>query len=89
METQVVVDIMSHAFKTALFLAAPSLGFALGIGILVSIFQTVTSINEQTLVFVPKMVGVGIAVLFFFSWMLSIGLQFTENMFLMIPELIK
>ena len=89
MEPQLVIEIMSDAFRTALFLAMPALGFALAIGILVSVFQTVTSINEQTLVFVPKMVGVGIAVLFFFSWMLNVAQHFTIGLLSRIPELIR
>ena len=87
MEHQMVIDIMTHAFRTSLVLAGPALGFALVIGILVSIFQTVTSINEQTLVFVPKMVGVGVAILFFFSWMLAVCVKFCEDMFALIPVL--
>ncbi|MBN1516332.1 flagellar biosynthesis protein FliQ [Candidatus Sumerlaeota bacterium] len=89
METQVVVDILRQAFQTALLLAAPGLGFALIVGLIVSVLQTVTSIQEQTLVFVPKMVGVGAALLFFMSWMLGMVMHFTESLFLLIPELVK
>ena len=89
METQIVIDIMTQAFRTALLLAAPGLGIALAVGILVSVFQTVTSINEQTLIFVPKMLGVGLAILFFMSWMVGIALNFTEQILLLIPELTR
>lgn len=89
METQVVVDLLRQGFQTALLLSAPGLGIALIVGLIVSVFQTVTSIQEQTLVFVPKMVGVGVSLLFFLSWMIGIMMHFTEEMFLIIPQVVK
>lgn len=89
MTQQTVIDIMQEAFKVAFLLAMPALGFALVTGVLVSVFQSVTSIQEQTLIFVPKIIAVILAIVIFFSWMLSTILNFTENLFLSIPNLIK
>ena len=89
METQVVIDIMQESFKTALFLAMPSLMAALVVGVAVSIFQSVTSIQEQTLVFVPKMLAVMIALIVSFSWMMSMVIHFTERLFNNIPSLLE
>jgi flagellar biosynthetic protein FliQ len=68
-----------EAIKTAIFLSAPMLMVGLLVGILVSIFQAATQINEMTLVFVPKMLGVALALLVFFPWMLRIISDFTSN----------
>ena len=89
MTPQAVIDIMQEAFKVAFFLAAPALGFALVTGVVVSVFQSVTSIQEQTLIFVPKIIAVILAIIIFFSWMLSTILNFTQNLFLSIPNLIQ
>ena len=89
MTSQTVIDIMQEAFKVAMFLALPALGFALVTGVLVSVFQSVTSIQEQTLIFVPKILAVILAIVVFFSWMLNTILTFTERLFLLIPHLIK
>ena len=89
MEIQVVIDIMQESFKVALFLAMPALLSALAIGVLVSIFQSVTSIQEQTLVFVPKMLAVMVALIISFSWMLTSVIRFTQRLFQNIPEFLE
>jgi len=68
-----------EAIKTAIFLSAPMLMVGLIVGILVSIFQAATQINEMTLVFVPKMLAVALALLVFFPWMLRIISDFARN----------
>ena len=70
-------------------LAGPVLLFGLVAGILVSMFQAVTSINEMTLVFIPKMLAVGLALLIFFPWMLQIIITFTQNVIINIPSYIR
>ena len=70
-------------------LAGPVLLFGLVAGILVSMFQAVTSINEMTLVFIPKMLAVGLALLIFFPWMLQIIITFTQNVIISIPNYIR
>jgi flagellar biosynthetic protein FliQ len=53
----------------------------LAVGLLVSIFQAATSISEMTLIFIPKMMAVAIALIFFFPWMMQIMIVFMENLF--------
>ena len=66
-----VAQIMSHALYTVVITAAPVLLTSLVIGLLVSIFKTVTSIQEQTLTFVPKVLGVFLALIILGHWMLN------------------
>jgi flagellar biosynthetic protein FliQ len=70
-----------EAIKTAMLLAAPMLLAGLVVGLLVSIFQSVTSINEMTMTFIPKMLAVACALLFFLPWMVQTMLSFTRNLF--------
>ena len=61
MEPNDVATLMEHAILTVFFMSAPMLLIGLMIGVAVSVFQAVTQINEVTLVFIPKMLGVGLA----------------------------
>lgn len=88
MTPEFVTGMLLSAIRTAILLAAPMLMVGLTVGILVSIFQTVTQINEMTLVFVPKMLGVALALLFFFPWMLRIIVEFTSNIIVNLPTYI-
>ncbi len=63
----------------------PMLLAGLIVGLLVSMFQAATQINEMTLVFIPKMLAVGLALLIFFPWMLQLMIDFTQNVFSNIP----
>jgi flagellar biosynthetic protein FliQ len=67
-----VLDIIRNAIYTLLVTSLPLLLVSLVIGLVVSIFQTVTSIQEQTLTFIPKIVGVFTALMFFGPWMLTV-----------------
>jgi len=81
-------DIMHLALQTmlvALKLSAPILLTALVIGFAVSLFQSITSIQEVTLSFVPKVIGVGIALLVSGNWMLHTMIAFTTNLYEAIP----
>ena len=89
MTPEFITGFFMQAIKTAIFLAAPMLCVGLVVGILVSMFQAATQINEMTLVFVPKMLGVAMALLVFFPWMLRIITDFATNMFNNIPMYIK
>jgi flagellar biosynthetic protein FliQ len=80
-ETGYIVDILTNAITTVVFSAAPMLLTAMGIGLLVSIFQATTQINEQTLAFVPKIVGVMIALLLFSGFMFSLIGNFVRNLY--------
>lgn len=79
MTVETVLEVAQNAIYTILIIIAPIGGVALGVGLLVSIFQATTQIQEQTLAFVPKIVAVFVALLFFGTWMLKYVLNFTEN----------
>jgi flagellar biosynthetic protein FliQ len=84
-------QIIHLAFQVMLVsaeLAAPALVTALVIGFAVSLFQSATQIQEFTLAFVPKVVGVGIALLLCGHWMLDTMLTFTRQLFESIPQLL-
>jgi flagellar biosynthetic protein FliQ len=89
MTPELITGFFMQAIKTAIMLAAPMLCVGLIVGILVSMFQAATQINEMTLVFVPKMLGVAVALLVFFPWMLRIITDFATNMFNNLPMYIK
>ncbi len=88
MESGFVVEIINQGIKVALMLSAPMLIGALVIGILVSIFQAVTQINEQTLSFIPKILVITAALVIFSPWMLDTLTTFTRDIFLSIPEMV-
>ncbi len=88
MDIQIVIDIMQDSFRVALLLAMPALLSALFVGLAISVFQSVTSIQEQTMVFVPKMLAVMLALTISFSWMLSMIIQFTRRLFLNMPQIL-
>ena len=81
MSPEFVTGFFIEALKTAMLLAAPCLVFGLFAGVMISMFQAATQINEMTLVFIPKMLAVGIALLIFFPWMLQIIMVFAQNAF--------
>lgn len=89
MTPEFITSFFLEAIKTAIFLAAPMLAVGLIAGVLVSMFQAATQINEMTLVFVPKMVGVALALLFFFPWMMKVIIGFTQNLFINLPTYIR
>lgn len=80
MNVDIVVDIMREALFLILKTAAPPLIVSLVIGLLVSVFQTVTSIQEQTLTFVPKMVGMFLTLMLIGHWMLNGMTTFIEEL---------
>ena len=89
MTPEFITGFFMQAIKTAIFLAAPMLAVGLVAGVLVSMFQAATQINEMTLVFVPKMLGVALALLFFFPWMLKIIIGFMQNLIINLPTYIR
>ncbi len=80
MQTEIVTDVMQSALFLVLKTAAPMLLISLVIGLVVSIFQTVTSIQEQTLTFVPKMVGMFLGLMLIGHWMLNNLTTFMEEL---------
>ena len=71
-----------------LLVSAPMLGLGLTVGLAVSVFQATTSIQEQTLAFIPKIIAVFVAVLIFGPWMLSIMVEYVTNMLVNLPSYI-
>lgn len=71
MNEDLVIDLVKEAVMTVITVAGPLLLLALAVGLLISIFQTITSIQEQTLTFVPKIIAVFLGVYFFGPWMMN------------------
>lgn len=82
MGAEQVIELGQNAVYTILIVAAPLLGLSLLVGLIVSIFQATTQIQEQTLAFIPKIVAVFVALLVFGPWMLSKLVDFTSNLFI-------
>ena len=80
MNVELVTDMMQDALFLVLQTAAPPLLVSLCIGLIVSIFQTVTSIQEQTLTFVPKMVGMFLTLMLIGHWMLNSMTTFMQDL---------
>ncbi|KKC29626.1 MAG: Flagellar biosynthesis/type III secretory pathway protein [Caldanaerobacter subterraneus] len=83
------VDLGREALSVALTVATPMLAVALGVGLLISIFQATTQIQEQTLSFVPKIVAVLLSLILFGPWMLTTLVNYTQRLFLNINNFIK
>ena len=81
MNEAVVLALARESLTTALLVGAPVLGVSLAIGIVVSIIQAVTQVNEMTLTFVPKLIGVFVAMLIFGPWMMETMLGFSAGLF--------
>lgn len=81
MTPELVVQLARRSFEATLLLAAPLLLASLVIGLLISIFQAVTSINEATLAFAPKIVAVMVAMIIFFPWMMTYMSDFTREIY--------
>ena len=87
MDPQVIIDLVALGVTTILLVAAPPLLMGLGVGILVSIFQAVTSIQEQTLAFVPKIAGVFLSLVIWGNWMLAQLMGFMTEVFSQMSQL--
>ncbi len=81
MTTLEVITIGREMLLMALLVAAPMLGFGLLVGLVVSLVQAVTQVNEMTLTFVPKIVAVALALAFFLPWILDLLTTYTEGLF--------
>ena len=80
MSELLIVDLASSAIRTAFLVAAPALVLGLVVGLAVSLFQAVTSIQDPTLSFIPKILAIMLVILVAFPWMISIMKDFTENL---------
>lgn len=88
MTPESVMGIGRHAMEVTLMVAAPLLLVSLAIGLIISIFQAATQINEQTLSFIPKLVCVFVTLVVAGPWMLSVMLDYMREIFTNIPNMI-
>ena len=89
MNQDTVVNLASQAMSLALKIAGPLLLVALVIGLLVSIFQAVTQIQEQSLTLIPKIVGVAVVIVVLGPWMLGQLVAYTTALYASIPTMVS
>ena len=87
MTMELAVDIMRNLLQTGLLLSVPILGTAMVVGLLVSFIQSITSLQEQTLTFVPKLVCVSLAIVLSTNFILKTMTEFCISMFNLIPTM--
>jgi flagellar biosynthetic protein FliQ len=87
MDTAMVVDLARQALWMTMLISAPMLVVALVVGLVVGIFQAATSINEQTLSFIPKLLSLGLTAAVFGGWMINTLVDYTKVLFGRIPGL--
>lgn len=85
MSADLVIQLAQEALMVVLIVSAPMLGLGLTVGLMVSVFQATTSIQEQTLAFIPKIIAVFVAILIFGPWMLSLMVEYFSGIFMNIP----
>lgn len=78
-----------ETFKIALLLSLPALLVGMLLGLAVSIFQAATQINEMTLSFIPKIIGIIVVMILTMPWMLNTTIDFAQNIFNMIPTFVE
>jgi len=84
-----VLELAQRSVAVALMISAPVLALGLIVGLIVSVFQAATQIQEMTLTFVPKIIAVGAALVVFGPWMLKSMVTFTHNLFVSLPYLAR
>lgn len=89
MTPEMVVSFAKEAIKITILVSMPMLGLGLAVGLLVSIFQAVTQIQEMTLTFVPKILIVLFGLFFFANWMLELLIDFARVTVTQIPYFIR
>lgn len=89
MTVDFIVGIMAETIRVALMIAAPVLLVGLVVGVVISLLQAVTQVQEMTLVFVPKIVACLVVLVAALPWMINLLVSFTHNLFSNIPNYIK
>jgi flagellar biosynthetic protein FliQ len=89
MNDMLAIGIGRDALLLTLIISAPMLIFGLVIGLTIGIFQAVTQIQEMTLAFIPKIVGIGVAMVLFLPWMIQKFIDYTIDLMQSIPSLIQ
>jgi flagellar biosynthetic protein FliQ len=88
MDTDTVVTLATQAMSLALKISIPLLGVGLIVGVLISIIQAVTSIQEQTLSFIPKVLAMAVVLVVGGPWMLNQLLSYTSDLWTSIPNMV-
>ncbi|ANU09164.1 flagellar biosynthetic protein FliQ [Planococcus antarcticus DSM 14505] len=88
MTPDMVIKLAEQSIFTVILISAPMLLIALAVGLLVSVFQAMTQIQEQTLAFIPKILAVFISLVVFGPWMLTLLLDYTRDLFQQLPRII-
>ncbi len=88
MSPETVIDIGQEALLVVVMLAAPLLLSALGVGLIIGLFQAATQIQEMTLSFIPKLVAIVLALFAAGAWMLNVIMEFTLGLYERIPGLL-
>jgi flagellar biosynthetic protein FliQ len=89
MNVEMAIDLLRSLITISLVLIGPIVLVAVGVGVAVSLLQAVTSIQEQTLTFVPKLVAVALLLIFAAPWLVRQLMQFTIACFSRLPEMVK
>lgn len=89
MSQVLVVDLARNMLMTALLIAAPMLVVALAVGLVISVIQAVTQVQEQTISFVPKLVAVGATFIIALPWIIQIMVKYTAELFRSIPGMVS
>ncbi|GMA99749.1 flagellar biosynthesis protein FliQ [Pelosinus sp. IPA-1] len=89
MSGDMAVQISRDALSMVILIAAPMLGLGLLVGVMVSVFQATTQIQEQTLAFIPKIIAIFVAILVFGPWMLSLMVDYTREIFTNLPNMVR
>ena len=89
MNQDFVVQVMFQAINLTILISMPAVGVGLLVGFLISLFQAVTQIQEQTLTFVPKVVSVLLVIAFTSPWIISMMVDFTTTLWSTIPSMVR
>lgn len=89
MSEEMVANLIQQALLTTLYVAGPVLLLGLLAGLVISVFQATTQINEQTLTFIPKILVVLFAIIVFGPWMYNTMIEFTQSVFAQIPQVVR
>lgn len=89
MTIDLIKELSAEIFKTILFVSGPVLLVSMFVGLIISLIQAVTQIQEFTLTFVPKIIAVFVCLFIFFPWMARVLITFTVNLIEKIPVYIK
>ncbi len=87
MEIATVVDLGRSALWAVVLIASPLLVVALGVGLFIGVLQAATSINEQTLSFIPKLIALGLTLALFGGWQLGMLVDYTRSIYQRIPAM--